>query len=188
MADTLALILAAGHGRRFGSDKRLALLADGRGLLATCVAQARQVFDSVWVVLREEDDSAALGLPSDQALIRCTEAEQGMGHSLAAGVQALRGRPESALAVLLGDMPWIDPASLRQLLQAADAEHIVFPLYQGQRGHPVLFGRQYWPALAQLRGDLGARAVLMAHQPAWRGVSLDDPGVLRDVDTPQALG
>ncbi|MEK1907316.1 MAG: NTP transferase domain-containing protein, partial [Pseudomonas sp.] len=125
MADAIALILAAGQGRRFGSDKRRALLADGRGLLACCVAQARQVFDAVWVVLREDDDLAALGLPADLPVIRCADAQLGMGHSLAAGVQALRERPESALAVLLGDMPWIDPASLCQLVQAADAEHIV---------------------------------------------------------------
>ncbi|MBB2495360.1 nucleotidyltransferase family protein [Aquipseudomonas ullengensis] len=188
MADVIALILAAGQGRRFGSDKRRALLTDGRGLLATCVAQARQVFDAVWVVLREDDDPAVLGLPADQPVIRCADAQQGMGHSLAAGVQVLLGRPESALAVLLGDMPWIDPASLRQLVQASDAEHIVFPLHRGQRGHPVLFGRQHWSALTQLHGDQGAKAVLAAHESAWRAISLDDPGVLRDVDTPQALG
>ncbi|MBF3348150.1 nucleotidyltransferase family protein, partial [Pseudomonas aeruginosa] len=34
----------------------------------------------------------------------------------------------------------------------------------------------------------GARRVLQAHRPAWCEVPCDDPGVLRDVDTPAALG
>ncbi|MCR3868713.1 nucleotidyltransferase family protein, partial [Pseudomonas aeruginosa] len=46
----------------------------------------------------------------------------------------------------------------------------------------------FWDALAQLDGDQGARRVLQAHRPAWREVPCDDPGVLRDVDTPAALG
>ncbi|HCK4783779.1 TPA: nucleotidyltransferase family protein, partial [Pseudomonas aeruginosa] len=49
-------------------------------------------------------------------------------------------------------------------------------------------GRAFWDALAQLDGDQGARRVLLAHRPAWREVPCDDPGVLRDVDTPAALG
>ncbi|MBF3189011.1 NTP transferase domain-containing protein, partial [Pseudomonas aeruginosa] len=78
--------------------------------------------------------------------------------------------------------------TLERLAAMATPEAIVFPLYDGQRGHPVLFGRAFWDALAQLDGDQGARRVLQAHRPAWREVPCDDPGVLCDVDTPAALG
>ena len=49
----VALVLAAGRGMRFGSDKRRATLADGRSLLAHSVERARVVFDDVRVVLRD---------------------------------------------------------------------------------------------------------------------------------------
>ncbi|MBF2948087.1 NTP transferase domain-containing protein, partial [Pseudomonas aeruginosa] len=104
------------------------------------------------------------------------------------GVAAARNSPARAIAVLLGDMPWIAADTLERLAAMATPEAIVFPLYDGQRGHPVLFGRAFWDALAQLDGDQGARRVLLAHRPAWREVPCDDPGVLRDVDTPAALG
>ena len=109
-----------------------------------------------------------------------------MGHSLAAASRR-RGTARPAIAVLLGDMPWIAADTLERLAAMATPEAIVF-LYDGQRGHPVLFGRAFWDALAQLDGDQGARRVLLAHRPAWREVPCDDPGVLRDVDTPAALG
>jgi molybdenum cofactor cytidylyltransferase len=187
MPRVLALLLAAGRGRRFGSDKRLARLPDGRGLLAASAERALQVFDEVHVLLRDEDDAQALGLPADCRIIRCRNADQGMGHSLASGVQALAGCDAEVIAVLLGDMPWVGANSLWQLCQQAAAERIVYPLCDGQRGHPVLFGRAFWPQLQALRGDEGARALLQAYAAACQGVALTDPGVLRDVDRPQAL-
>ncbi|ASA31823.1 NTP transferase domain-containing protein [Pseudomonas aeruginosa] len=186
--EVLCLVLAAGQGRRFGSDKRLARLADGTTLLAASVARAREAFAEVRVVVRAGETPASLGLPAQQRLVHSLDASSGMGHSLAAGVAAARNSPARAIAVLLGDMPWIAADTLERLAAMATPEAIVFPLYDGQRGHPVLFGRAFWDALAQLDGDQGARRVLQAHRPAWREVPCDDPGVLCDVDTPAALG
>ncbi|WP_044872227.1 nucleotidyltransferase family protein [Pseudomonas sp. LFM046] len=182
-----ALILAAGFGSRFGSDKRRAALSDGRTLLAASLQSALRVFDEVHLVLRPEDDPVALGLPEGCNIIRCEEATQGMGHSLAAGVRALSSGTGDAIAVVLGDMPWIAETSLRALVAKASAERIVFPVHHDERGHPVLFGRDFWPELQQLTGDGGARCVLRAHASAWVAVGVDDPGVLRDVDSPEAL-
>jgi len=187
MPRVVALLLAAGRGRRFGSDKRLAHLPDGRGLLAASAERALQVFAEVHVLLRNEDDVQALGLPAACRIIRCPDADQGMGHSLAAGVRALAGCEADAIAVLLGDMPWVATESFWQLCQQAAVGRIVYPLYDGQRGHPVLFGRVFWPALQSLTGDEGARALLQANPAACQGIVVDDPGVLRDVDRPEAL-
>ena len=187
MPNVTALILAAGFGSRFGSDKRRATLADGRTLLAASLEGALRVFDDVHLVLRPEDDPASLGLPDGCSIILCQDAGQGMGHSLAAGVRALSTDPAEAIAVLLGDMPWIAESSLRTLVARADAARIVFPVHQGERGHPVLFGRDFWPELQALSGDEGARRVLRTHASAWIAVDVDDPGVLRDVDSPEAL-
>ncbi|MCO6059547.1 nucleotidyltransferase family protein [Pseudomonas sp. MOB-449] len=182
-----ALILAAGFGTRFGSDKRRATLPDGRTLLAASLARAQAVFDEVHVVLRPEDDPVELGLPQGCNIILCAEAGQGMGHSLAAGARALAGGEGEAIAVLLGDMPWIAESSLRALVAKAAPNRIVFPVHHDERGHPVLFGRNFWPELQTLTGDEGARRVLRAHAAAWVAVGVEDPGVLRDVDSPEAL-
>lgn len=183
----VALILAAGRGRRFGCDKRRASLADGVGLLAATVALAQRCFAEVYLVLRPEDDPQALGLAADVQLVRCAAADLGMAHSLAAGVHALAGHRCRAVAVMLGDMPWISTSSLQVLTQAADPERIVFPVHAGERGHPVIFGRRFWHELEALTGDQGAKAIVAANELAWLRIGVDDPGVLRDVDTPEAL-
>ena len=110
-----------------------------------------------------------------------------MGHSLAAGAASLNDSQAEAVAILLGDMPWIAPQTLRALTEAASPSTILFPLHDGQRGHPVLFGREFWPALTQLTGDEGARALVQAHRDHCITLNVADAGVLRDVDTPDAL-
>lgn len=187
LPQVIALVLAAGRSRRFGSDKRAARLPDGLPLLAATLALAQRNFPEVAVVLRSDDEAEALGVPSGVRVIRCADADLGMGHSLAAGVAALVEERFRAIAVMLGDMPWIADASLRHLAESADVDRIVFPLHDGQRGHPVLFGRRYWQEMMTLTGDQGARRVLEDHEEAWLGLEVDDPGVLRDADTPAAL-
>lgn len=183
----VALVLAAGRGTRFGSDKRRATLADGRSLLAHSVGRARVVFDDVRVVLREGERGEGFGLPGDCRVIISPDAASGMGHSLAAGARSLLDSPAQAVAILLGDMPWIESATLRQLAAAASASTIVLPRHAGQQGHPVFFGRDFWPALGQLSGDEGARAVVQANRGSCVVIELEDAAVLLDVDTPQVL-
>lgn len=182
-----ALILAAGQGVRFGADKRRATLPDGRSLLAHSVERALAVFDDVCVVLREGERAEDFGLPVGCRVIHSPDAALGMGHSLAAGAESLSDSKALAVAILLGDMPWITPTTLRQLADAATASTILFPVHDGQRGHPVLFGREFWQELMLLTGDEGARAVVQAHRDRCVTREVDDAGVLRDVDTPDAL-
>jgi molybdenum cofactor cytidylyltransferase len=183
----VALILAAGQGSRFGADKRRAPLPDGRSLLAHSVERALAVFDDVRVVLRDGERAEDFGLPPGCRVIHSPEAALGMGHSLAAGAASLVDSKAQAVAILLGDMPWIALQTLRALTDAASASRILFPLHDGQRGHPVLFGREFWPALTPLTGDEGARTVVQANRDRCITLEVTDAGVLRDVDTPDAL-
>ncbi|MGX5220867.1 nucleotidyltransferase family protein [Pseudomonas segetis] len=185
----VAVVLAAGRGRRFGSDKRIARLGDGQGLLATTVARAQPHFAQLYVALREDDEPQALGLPGHTRVICCADADQGMGTSLAVAITqvAALNSQASAIAVLLGDMPWLEDQTLLRLVQAAGSSRIVFPMYKGERGHPVIFGRKYWPQLQGLKGEQGARAILHEHAHACVVLDVEDPAVLLDVDCPQAL-
>lgn len=181
------LMLAAGFSRRFGSDKRLSPINEC-SLLASALQAPQAVLEELWLVLRPDDEVDALGVPAAVKVIRNPSAEQGMGASLACGVRALAGRSGAdALAILLGDMPWINAETLRELSAQATAEQIVVPTYQGAPGHPVIFGRQFWPALQLLDGDAGGRSVVEANSSCVLRIEVCDAGILRDVDTPSAL-
>lgn len=187
MSGCAALVLAAGQGRRFGSDKRLARLPSGQTLLAATLGRVLEVFDEVSVVLRVGDDPQALGIDPRVRVVRAENAGGGMGSSLAAGIAAVTDSTADAVAVLLGDMPWVAAATLRHLSANARPGQIVVPVYQGQRGHPVLFGRVFWPALMAVGGDQGGRQVILDHPDRCIRMAVVDDGVLRDIDRPEDL-
>jgi molybdenum cofactor cytidylyltransferase len=188
------ILLAAGRGSRFGGDKLLAPLPDAtfgvpRGT-ALGVAAARHLVaalpNSVAVV--RPGDAALKGILAQAGLriVECPRAEEGMGASLACGVLATK--EADGWVVALGDMPWIAPATIEAIAAALRAgAALAAPVYRGVRGHPVGFSRRYCADLAALTGDEGARGVLKRDANALTLVEVDDPGVLRDVDVPNAL-
>ncbi|MEE1924953.1 nucleotidyltransferase family protein [Pseudomonas sp. 148P] len=184
----MALVLAAGRGRRFGSDKRVAVLPSGERMLAQTLARALAAFRDVWVVLRVEDDPAALGVDERVTVVRAERADEGMGFSLAAGVKALERTGFEAVAVMLGDMPWVEVGTLERLRDLAASERIVVPEFEGQRGHPVVFARTYWERLRGLQGDQGGKRVMQENAQDCRVVKVDDKGVVRDLDMPVEPG
>ncbi|OZC04566.1 hypothetical protein BSZ36_03215 [Rubricoccus marinus] len=140
------------------------------------------------VVVTGHDREAVESLASGVGLRTVHNAEwrEGMGTSLAVGAKAVS--PEAdALAVLLGDVPLVRRATLERLWREASPEAIVRPIYRGQPGHPVVFGRAFLPDLLRVRGDDGARSVLQAHAAHVVRVPTDDEGVAMDADTPEAL-
>ncbi|MCK0713396.1 NTP transferase domain-containing protein [Chromohalobacter sarecensis] len=188
----VAVIMAAGGSRRYGdADKRRASGPWEGTLLGASQAKAREAFACHRVVVRAGDDPACLGLAENTPLIRATRAEHGLGASLAEAFVALASDPAladvQAAAILLGDMPAIRSDTLLHLQRLADTEHILRPCYAGRPGHPVLFGRAFWPALTRLDGDTGARRLIRQHPERYREVEVDDPGILLDIDTPADL-
>lgn len=94
--------------------------------------------------------------------------------------------PPSAWLIALGDMPHVAPATLLALRDAlAAGAPIAVPVHDGQRGNPVGFNRTHLDALLALRGEQGARRLLQTC-PVTE-VAVDDPGILRDIDTPSDL-
>lgn len=186
-----ALVLAAGQSRRMGADNKLLLPVHGRPLLAHTVECVQEEADEVIVVTGFDDRRVRAAL-SDQAvrIVYNPEHEQGMATTIRRGL--LAAAQADAYAIVLGDMPALKPSTLAQLRAALEAaaargeQAIALPTYDGRRGHPVCFHAAFRPALMALKGDVGARAVLEAHPDRVVLVPVDDPGILQDVDTPEA--
>jgi molybdenum cofactor cytidylyltransferase len=142
---------------------------------------------TVVAVVRPGDAALAAALSAAGArVIECPRADEGMGASLACGVQA--AADADGWIVALADMPWIRPDTIARVATALTEGAIVAaPFHEGVRGHPVGFARACGLELAALAGDEGAKSVLAAHRQQLVRIDVDDPGALRDVDTPQDL-
>ena len=192
MSDRIVgILLAAGSGVRFGGPKLLARLAalESAGECVGVIACRHLVtaIPDVIAVVRADDAALAVALGAAGArVVRCDNAGEGMGASLACGVRAM---PQAAgWVVALADMPWIAPESITRVAAAiAAGARAAAPFYRGERGHPVGFGRACYQDLAGLGGDTGAKVVVAANRDGLVRIDVDDPGILRDVDVPADL-
>jgi molybdenum cofactor cytidylyltransferase len=178
----VGILLAAGAATRFGADKLRALLPDGTPV---ALASARALLagtDRALAVLRpEQPELGELLAAQGMQLVVCRDAVTGMGASLACGVRA--AHDAAGWVIALADMPFLHGATVVAVAQAVrTGAAIAAPVWNGRRGHPVGFDRQWYPALAALRGDTGARELLAAHADRITWVGCDDPGITRDID------
>jgi molybdenum cofactor cytidylyltransferase len=176
------VVLAAGFARRFGADKRQALLPDGTPLLSRTLHHAAPAFTDRLLILHEGDAALAQLHASLWPALIADDAALGLGHSLAAALPHIQAW--DGMVVILGDMPWVQTATYRQVKETLTPHTLVVPHYQGQRGNPVGIGRDFFAELATPQGDQGARALFGRHAQAIVRCEVTDPGILRDVDLP----
>jgi molybdenum cofactor cytidylyltransferase len=184
----VGVLLAAGRATRFGGAKLLTPLG-GAGDTVGSVAcrNLRAALPRTVAVVRPGDGDLAAALRQEGSeVIECPDAERGMGRSLAFAVAAAGAA--DGWVVALGDMPWVQPATVRAVAAAlAAGADVVAPWHRGRRGHPVGFGLACLPALLALDGDEGARHVVAAWAGRALRIDVDDPGCLLDVDRPDDL-
>lgn len=203
--DAIALILlAAGGGRRLGGGK-LTLPWRGKPLLAHVLGAAAAMRRPRPLVV-----VAGHGAPGIREIVRGFPADSrarwrvadnadwrsGMGSSLRVGVEeTLRmdgAGTRRGVMVLLGDQPLVRPDTLDRLADAhleaclsRPGHAATVPYFEGRRGNPAVLSPLLFPEILRLRGDEGARGILRSLGDALLPLPVDDPGVLRDVDTPE---
>jgi molybdenum cofactor cytidylyltransferase len=186
------IVLAAGEGSRF----RQVAGADKDKLLADCTGRdgaVRSVIEQVLLNLPVSLDKRVLVTTEARPqAMRMAQAygcdvvsieSSGMGDSIAAGVAAC---PDAGgWLIVLGDMPFILPSSIERVVAAIADDAVSVPVQNGEFGHPVGFGRSFGAGLQALSGDRGARPLF--RQGRVVEVAVDDPGILWDIDVPEAL-
>ena len=190
MKNIAAKILAAGSSKRFGKENKLLADFNGKPLLSSVLNQtaALPFSERLVVVHPTRAEVKALCDAGPFEVIENPNAAEGMATSIAAGVEALTNA--DAVALVLGDMPTIKHTTYAKLIDAflkGEQQSILAPAYQGARGHPVFFSRFYFKELAALTGDKGARSAIEQHYNQLNIIEVDDPGVLSDIDTQEAL-
>ena len=183
----VGLLLAAGSASRFGSDKLSHALPHGVPIAVQAARHLKKALPRVLAVVRADGGDLARQLRDEGCeLAVCENAAEGMGASLACGVNA--SADADAWLVALGDMPFVRPASIAAVRDALEhGATLAAPYFRARRGHPVGIAAKYRAELAASSGDEGARSVLSRHGSEMTKIPVGDPGVIRDIDRPEDL-
>jgi molybdenum cofactor cytidylyltransferase len=113
--------------------------------------------------------------------------EAGLSSSIRVGLDAIDPAAHAALFVL-ADQPLINSKDVERILRAyyGSMRPIVVPTCRGQRGNPVLFDRHLFPALKDLRGDVGGRELVVRLEDEVLPVEMQSSDLFFDIDTPAA--
>ncbi|MEZ4810928.1 MAG: nucleotidyltransferase family protein [Allomuricauda sp.] len=185
MYDSVAvLILAAGASTRMEGKIKQLLPWNNQALLAHTIQQAIKVTDKVTVVLGANSEIIKPKIPQYIEILDNPHWKNGMGSSIAFGVQHLLHTKNvmDGLLIMLVDQPLLDATYLNEMTNhfIAGEHKIVATDYGGNLGVPAIFHSSVLPELTELDQDFGARHILLKYKsqakivfPKGREVDID---------------
>jgi molybdenum cofactor cytidylyltransferase len=167
------IILAAGGSSRLGKPKQL-LSYNGKTLIQHTIDEAKTALPQPIVVVKGAEEN----LPASGVhIVHNAEWQEGIASSIRCGVKTILNiEPVNAVIFLVCDQPHISSTLLKELMDAytAAGKEIVASSYAGTVGIPALFGQSFFNQLLQLKGDEGAKRIIM-----------QNPGSVAVVDFPR---
>lgn len=189
----IGVLLAAGRGRRMGGAKQLVSVRTAEGekpLVAAAFDAVGGVCREMVAVLGHEAEAVVAALSPRTFRRVVSDPDAQMFDSIRAGLAAAQ-EIDPAAAVLLqpGDHPRVTPQTLEILLSAGASEpqRAIMPEYHGRGGHPVLIPPPVVRRLLAESCPAGLAQFWADHPQFCRRLAVDDPSILRDIDTPDDL-
>ncbi len=111
-------------------------------------------------------------------------ADEGMLSSVRVGISE---PPGDGFMVVLGDQPSLSSKLVDGLIRCWEKhpQSIVRPKYEGLHGHPVLIPSEFRKHVLERYDEMGLKGLLREFPDRVRNWEINDPGVIRDIDTPE---
>ena len=145
----VAVILVAGEGSRLGGLPKSLIKIDGQTILERQLnaLQELEIEDIVLVTGFYQEAYKELNLPSNVLHAHNEQASTGQGSSVRLALKTVYEKLEEvdAIIMLLGDLPQVNAADLRQLIEQFKIRskgEVVMPLVSSQRGNPVIISEK----------------------------------------------
>jgi molybdenum cofactor cytidylyltransferase len=185
---TTAVILAAGDSSRMGQPKSL-LAYQGITFLESIIKKVKlSGIEQIFVITGKHDNliRKKINNTGQWRYLTNPHPEKGQLSSTQIALQNIPGNTDGILQILV-DHPQVKLSTYKAIVNRAHIapDRIIIPSYNGKNGHPVYFGRKYFPDLLSAPMDEGARAVVHLHKSNVVRIPVTDPGILKDIDLPE---
>ncbi len=177
----MAIILAAGEGKRMGLPKALLEYEKNRsfvGHLASIFAKA----GCAPRVVTGKDTEAIRSHHPELVLIPNAQWEEGQFSSVKAGMRSALEEGADVLALHPVDMPTLRSSTISALLSSLDGAEAAVPEFEGAPGHPLLLSRAAAEKVLAMDDVPHMEAALARLN--LRRVPTKDPGVMVNLNTP----
>ena len=178
-----AVILAAGESTRTGNQNKLLLEFGNKVLAAHAVdAALRSMTHEVHVITGYQRDRLATALRNRPVnFIHNENYHTGIGSSIRCAIKNLSADVDGVV-LCLADMPWVRANHLDALIDRFTGRAVCAFYFEGQRGHPILFPKNWFARLMTLQGDSGARSLLQEATETVTAIAVSNDAILRDID------
>jgi len=190
------ILLAAGEAKRMNGMKIRYKFDGKRSMLEKILDETndlnlRNSIELVKILVTNENHEAFVREKAENWHILINAAyRSGMSTSIVSGVEKAVELRSEALLLLLADMPYISREEITQVIEKFMNEEcpelqsklIIRPYYKDIPGFPVLFGLSHFNALAALKGDKGAKQVILANRDHLIKLPSENEGCIIDVD------
>ncbi|MDA0195082.1 MAG: nucleotidyltransferase family protein [Bacteroidetes bacterium] len=174
-----ALILAAGESKRMGKPKQL-LSFNGKTLLSHAIDSIEPIIVDIKVVLGANYNKISESINGRAVeIIRNNQWSNGMGSSLAKGIESL-SKDSDGVLIMLCDQPLITKQHLKSLVDHFLKHQItICSGYSGVSGVPAIFPKKLFPDLMKISEDKGAGILLTQINK----IVIDCPWATKDIDS-----
>lgn len=181
------IILAAGESKRMGSPKQL-LQIEGKSLIHRTaeIALATDCYPVVMVIGANKPTIAPEIVDLPLTIIDNPMWHEGMSSSVKMGLAGvyMTYKEIEAVIILVCDQPYLSVSLLERMVEIYNTKkpRLIACRYEEQLGVPALFDRTLFEELLDLKGDKGAKPVLMKHLEEAHILHFEAGSI--DLDTP----
>jgi len=183
---TAALIVAAGLSSRMGAFKPM-LQIGSESIIHRIISTFRQAgVTQIVIVTGHQADALEAHLANCDVTLLQNEryAQTQMFDSVKIGLEYLKDRCDRVFFTPV-DVPLFTMETVRSLMVAEGS--LIFPSFQNRRGHPISIDQSLISGILADSGEGGLKGALSRSGAAATYVLSEDPGILKDADTPEAF-